>query len=84
LTAAEIGGIYNAGGAGKCIPPISITWPSPADIVYGTALSGIQLNATANVAGTFSYNPAAGTVLTAGASQTLSVTFTPEQGSPVL
>lgn len=54
-----------------------ITWPTPADIVYGTALSGTQLNATANVAGTFAYTPAAGTVLGAGNGQTLSVTFTP-------
>jgi hypothetical protein len=54
-----------------------ITWPAPADIVYGTALSATQLNATANVAGTFVYAPVAGTVLNAGSSQTLSVTFTP-------
>ena len=36
-----------------------------------------QLNATTTVPGTFVYTPAAGTVLTAGAAQTLSVTFTP-------
>jgi hypothetical protein len=35
------------------------------------------LNATANVPGTFAYNPTNGTVLTAGNNQTLSVTFTP-------
>ena len=55
----------------------SITWSAPADIVYGTALSATQLNATANVPGTFVYTPVAGTVLNAGAAQTLSVTFTP-------
>jgi polygalacturonase/sugar lactone lactonase YvrE len=54
----------------------TITWAAPADITYGTALSATQLNATASVAGTFGYTPAAGTVLAAGA-QTLSVTFTP-------
>ncbi|HEV3142244.1 MAG TPA: Ig-like domain repeat protein [Vicinamibacterales bacterium] len=54
----------------------TITWANPADIVYGTALGASQLNATANVAGTVAYSPAAGTVLGAG-SQTLSVTFTP-------
>src|SRR6185369_14333241 len=54
-----------------------ITWATPADITYGTALSATQLNATANVPGTFVYNPLAGTVLNAGAAQTLSVTFTP-------
>jgi hypothetical protein len=45
----------------------TITWATPADLVYGTALSGTQLNATASVAGTFVYSPAAGTVLNAGA-----------------
>jgi hypothetical protein len=35
-----------------------ITWATPADIVYGTALSATQLNATANVPGTFVYTPA--------------------------
>jgi len=54
-----------------------ITWPKPADITYGTALSPTQLNATANVPGTFVYTPAAGTVLSAAAVQLLSVTFTP-------
>jgi subtilisin-like proprotein convertase family protein len=58
--------------------PSVITWSNPGDIVYGTALSGTQLNATANVPGTFSYTPAAGTVLPAGAGQVLSVTFTPD------
>src|SRR5919205_302594 len=55
----------------------TITWPTPSDIVYGTALSATQLNATANVPGTFTYSPAAGTVLNAGANQTLPVTFVP-------
>jgi hypothetical protein len=54
-----------------------ITWTAPADIVYGTALSGAQLNATASVAGSFVYTPSAGTVLSAGAGQTLRVDFTP-------
>lgn len=53
-----------------------ITWPAPASITYGTPLSGTQLDATSGAAGTFSYSPAAGTVLGAG-TQTLSVTFTP-------
>jgi len=54
-----------------------ISWPAPADIVYGTALGAAQLNASSNVAGTFAYTPAAGTVLNAGNAQTLSVAFTP-------
>lgn len=55
-----------------------ITWSNPADIVYGTPLSTTQLDATASVPGTFTYTPAAGTVLHAGAAQTLSATFTPD------
>jgi len=43
---------------------------------YGTALSSAQLDATANVPGSFAYTPAAGTVLSLG-TQTLRVTFTP-------
>ncbi len=58
----------------KATPTIS--WITPAAIYYGTALSSTQLNATANVVGTFSYTPAAGTILGTG-TQTLSVTFTP-------
>jgi hypothetical protein len=54
----------------------TITWATPAPITYGTALSAAQLNAASNVAGTFIYNPAAGTVLNAG-TQTLSATFLP-------
>jgi putative Mn2+ efflux pump MntP len=53
-----------------------LSWATPAAISYGTALSATQLNATANVAGNFSYTPALGTVLGVG-SQVLSVTFTP-------
>jgi len=55
-----------------------ITWADPVDIVYGTELSGTQLNATADVLGTFVYDPIAGTILDAGDDQTLGVTFTPE------
>jgi hypothetical protein len=54
----------------------TITWAPPAAITSGTALSSTQLDATANVAGTFSYSPAAGTVLPVG-NDSLSVTFTP-------
>src|SRR2546421_5695067 len=54
----------------------TITWPAPADITYGTALSATQLNGTASAAGTLAYTPAAGTMLDAG-THALSVTFTP-------
>ena len=53
-----------------------ITWPTPANIVYGTTLGAAQLNATTSVPGTFVYTPAADTLLNAG-THTLSVTFTP-------
>jgi len=59
---------------GKIAPTVS--WPTPADITRGTELSGMQLDATASVPGTFVYTPSVGTVLSAG-TQTLSVTFTP-------
>ena len=54
-----------------------IAWAAPSSIFYGDALGTSQLNATANVAGTFAYSPAAGTVLAAGA-HSLSLTFTPD------
>src|SRR5207253_1048783 len=47
-----------------------LTWTTPADIIYGTALGATQLNASSNVAGTFVYTPAAGAVLSAGTAQT--------------
>src|SRR6185436_1094909 len=59
----------------------TIAWSNPASIVYGTALGGTQLNATASVAGTFVYSPASGTVLNAGPQQTLTVTFTPDDAA---
>ena len=55
----------------------TITWANPADITFGTALSGTELNATTSVAGTMVYSPAAGTILNAGNNQALNVTFTP-------
>jgi hypothetical protein len=60
-----------------------LAWSTPAGITYGTALSSTQLNASASfggstLAGTFTYAPAAGTVLNAGNGQTLSAAFTPQ------
>src|SRR5207237_4432361 len=54
----------------------TITWPAPADITYGAALSATQLNATASAPGTFVYTPALGIVLDEG-SHELPVAFTP-------
>ena len=58
-----------------------LSWSTPASVIYGTALSATQLNATANyngsaIPGSFTYTPALGTVLNAG-THTLAVTFTP-------
>ncbi len=58
----------------------TVTWQAPAAITYGTPLSATQLNATSGVPGTYSYTPAAGTVLSAGA-HTLAVTFTPDDST---
>lgn len=54
-----------------------ITWDNPADINVGALLGTDQLNATANVVGSFVYDPAAGTELNAGNGQTLHAYFTP-------
>ncbi len=55
----------------------AVTWPFPDAIAPGTALSGTQLNATANQFGSFLYSPPLGTVLLEG-THTLFVTFTPQ------
>ncbi len=55
----------------------AVTWPTPASIVYGTALSAKQLNATSDVPGTFFYDPPVGTILGAGTQQLLAVRFVP-------
>ncbi|MGB9940270.1 PKD domain-containing protein [Methanosarcina sp.] len=54
----------------------TITWSTPADIIYETALGSTQLSASASVPGTFTYTPPAGTVLGAG-THSLHVDFTP-------
>jgi hypothetical protein len=57
----------------------SITWSNPSDIVYGTLLSATQLNAVVSgvtggsATGAVTYTPASGTLLNAGAGQTLHV-----------
>ena len=55
----------------------TVTWPAPANIVYGTALGPTQLNASSPVPGTFVYSPSAGTLMNSGNGQTLTVIFTP-------
>ena len=58
----------------QAVPPI--TWPTPPAMQYGTALSATQLNATASIPGSFTYSPAAGTVLPVGRT-TVTAVFTP-------
>ena len=69
VTSAAVNQVIN-----KATPTVS--WATPAAISYGTALNGVQLDATSAVPGTFTYTPASGTVPKAG-TETLSVTFTP-------
>jgi hypothetical protein len=54
----------------------TVTWTNPAPITYGTALSAVQLNATASVPGTELYTPPVGTVLPTG-TNILSLVFSP-------
>jgi uncharacterized repeat protein (TIGR01451 family) len=72
---------YNT--AGLTITPATpiITWANPSDITYPTPLSGMQLNATANVPGTFAYTPPSGAVLNVGNGQPLSVLLSPTDSS---
>jgi hypothetical protein len=66
-----------AGATGSSANVPVLSWPTPLPITQGTPLSSLQLNATASVPGTFTYNPPAGTVLPAG-SHSLSATFSPD------
>jgi hypothetical protein len=58
-----------------------IVWAVPGAIAGGTALSATQLNASANIPGTFVYTPPAGTVLPQGLGQKLSATLTPKDSA---
>lgn len=58
------------------LPEAPLTWAAPATITYGTALGKKELNAASTVKGTFTYSPAAGSVLSAGL-HAITVTFTP-------
>lgn len=74
------GNVQQANGflvSSRTLETPNISWPAPADIVYGTPLTAVQLNATASVPGTFTYHPSWWTYLSAGSNQVLSVTFQP-------
>jgi hypothetical protein len=54
-----------------------LQWINPADIPAGTPLGSSQLNANANITGSYIYQPQAGTMLDTGSNQSLQVFFTP-------
>jgi hypothetical protein len=53
-----------------------LQWPQPQAITFGTPLGAAELDATTNIAGTFSYQPPAGTILQPG-TQALTTDFAP-------
>src|SRR6185503_4917702 len=71
----------NVGPLWRRINGTVLTWDAPAQIAYGTPLGPAQLNAKANAAGTFAYNPPAGTMLNNGSNQILTVVFTPSDAA---
>jgi hypothetical protein len=76
LTFAMNGPKSIAGNFSAVAVPV-LTWATPANQTFGSALGSTQLNAKSSVPGTFVYLPAAGTVLPVGNGQTLSAVFTP-------
>ena len=54
-----------------------ITWSNPENITFGTPLSATQLNAEADVDGSFVYTPDFGTILSVEDGQNLQADFTP-------
>jgi hypothetical protein len=85
-TVAASGNYAGGSGTGTLViepatPPIY--WSAPAPITYGTPLDNRQLGAHSSVTGTWTYAPAAGTVLDVGLAQTLTVSFTPTDANYV-
>jgi O-glycosyl hydrolase len=84
LTACGGGGGDTAAAPPPPSPPAlqtpEVSWPTPAPISWGTALSAAQLNASAAVPGSFVYAPAAGSRPEVG-NTTLSATFTPQDAT---
>ena len=80
-TQAEVTGVNTAATTSYVLTVVkgtpTITWATPLAISQNRALTATQLNATADVAGTFAYTPALGTIMSSLGNQTLSVTFTP-------
>jgi O-glycosyl hydrolase len=86
LLSLFIAGCGGGGGSSPSTPPPvalqtpDISWPEPAAIRWGTALSAAQLNATSPVAGNFTYTPTSGSQPEVG-TQALSVRFTPQDAT---
>jgi hypothetical protein len=59
---------------------VDLSWEQPPAVVYGSRLSAKELGAIATAAGTFSYEPPLGTLLSAG-THLLKVTFNPDSPS---
>lgn len=64
----------------------TITWDAPSPVLVGTVLSGTQLDAAVTyggkiLPGTIVYTPASGTMLNSPGTQSLSATFTPNDGA---
>lgn len=77
VTATNVAGSTSASATlTVTIASTIVTWATPAPITYGAALTTNQLDATANLPGTFAYSPSLGTLLNAG-TKVLSVVFTP-------
>ena len=83
LIVTESGRLITQGAVAVKIQGTELTWAVPAFISAGTPLGAAQLNAAANVPGTFCYTlangrtPAWGAVLPLGSGQVLEMTFTP-------
>jgi len=78
---AQGGALLGSAELYDCVTTITpvLTW-SPAPLAYGTPLGTAQLDATSTTAGTFSYDPPAGTMLPAGP-RMLTTFFTPTDTS---
>ena len=66
-------GLFAVASQGQTV----LCWPTPSPVPYGTPLGTNQLNAIGNAGGTYTYSPAAGTILPSG-TNVLSVRFTPD------
>jgi hypothetical protein len=76
-TYIAINNIHFAQGPAKIAPQLA--WEIPDALLVGSPLGATELNATANVPGTFSYTPPPGTVLPAGVHM-LAADFIPADG----